>query len=523
MLEKQLHRKKKRAFIKLKGLWLLLTSLILAIILFTAWQFLHYKHLQHIKLVSRDTRISLDEFFYDLYKEIAPLTAYQENEETICSDKLIKEMQKIAFNHPKISGLYYRDPQNQLVCSTVKKFTQPPLSLKTTDSILLGPFKQNGMDQSYYILQKKLGSIYIGIYLLDKTIKEQLLKRDKHISIMFLQHFNKNQSQLINPFNKQIKTASDNEKSLGISNKLHSIDNIELIIQPKTSLTNKEFWLIEFILLIIILLFSIFIYLKLNKIINQRFSLQGLLQYALRNEQFYPVYQPIYSTKTKKYVGAEVLVRWRTDTDELIPPDAFIYEAELTRLIIPISILLIKKSLQESHRFLSAHPDFHMAFNLVSFHFTDNDFIEQFIELVEEYQVNPNQIILELTERHLIDLHQPQVNHKIKQLINKGYSLAIDDFGTGHASINYLRYIPFNYLKIDKIYIQSIGSGAVTETLVKTIIDMGEQLQLTIIAEGVETEEQLTYLKKKKINLIQGWYFCKTMSFKNMIEFLNRS
>lgn len=106
------------------------------------------------------------------------------------------------------------------------------------------------------------------------------------------------------------------------------------------------------------------------------------------------------------------------------------------------------------------------------------------------------------------------------ELRNTGYSLAVDDFGTGHASISYLQHFPFNYLKIDKLFIQAIGTKAITESLNATIIHMAKDLKLHIIAEGVETAEQVEYLKKNEVYILQGWYFSKALSIEQLVDLL---
>lgn len=108
----------------------------------------------------------------------------------------------------------------------------------------------------------------------------------------------------------------------------------------------------------------------------------------------------------------------------------------------------------------------------------------------------------------------------MNELRARGHSLAIDDFGTGHASIKYLQHFPFNYLKIDKLFVHSIGTGAVTETLSQAIIQMANVLKLTIIAEGVETIEQFNFLRHYQINLMQGWYFAKAMPHEQLFQLI---
>ena len=198
-------------------------------------------------------------------------------------------------------------------------------------------------------------------------------------------------------------------------------------------------------------------------------------------------------------------------------PDLFIEEAEDSGLIVPITLQLVEKTFHQCQDLLQGHPYFHLAFNLSAIHFLDKTFFDKFYELCHVYQINPEQIILELTERRLFDQNDKQSLLIMEEARQKGFSLAIDDFGTGHASINYLQHLPFNYLKIDKQFIQAIGTGAITETLNQAIINMAGTLNLAIIAEGVETVEQYEYLRQQKVDYIQGWYCAKAMSVEHLI------
>ncbi len=161
---------------------------------------------------------------------------------------------------------------------------------------------------------------------------------------------------------------------------------------------------------------------------------------------------------------------------------------------------------------LKKYPYFHLGFNLSALHFTDSSFFSGFNKLKEQYSISPNQIIFEITERDLLDKNDLIFIGKMQELRTEGYSLAVDDYGTGHASISYLHNFPFNYLKIDKLFIQAIGTKAITESLNDAIIQMAKDLNLIIIAEGVETEEQVKYLCENGVRYLQGWYFHKALS-----------
>lgn len=204
-------------------------------------------------------------------------------------------------------------------------------------------------------------------------------------------------------------------------------------------------------------------------------------------------------------------------------PDTFINEAETSGLIVPITLQIIEIAFQEFDMILRTRDYFHLGFNLSAAHFISAYFFNDFYALVEKYTINPKQLLLEVTERDLIDKNDLLFNERMQELRDKGYSLAIDDYGTGHASISYLQHFPFNYLKIDKLFVQAIGTKAITESLNEAIIHMAKTLDLIIIAEGVETEEQVKYLSKNGVRLLQGWYFSKALPIEELEALLQEN
>ncbi len=216
----------------------------------------------------------------------------------------------------------------------------------------------------------------------------------------------------------------------------------------------------------------------------------------------------------------EVLLRWETKHGEIIMPDSFIMEAEESGLIIPITLQLIEITFKEIQDILKANPLFYLSINLCAAHFIDPDFFDKFYQVQREYSIASTQILLEVTERNLFDAQNEIYLQRMQELCNKGFSLAIDDYGTGHASLSYLQHFPFSYLKIDKLYVQAIGTKAITELLNDAIFDLAKKLNLIIIAEGVETKEQAEYLLKNGVQLLQGWYFSKALSIEQLKSLL---
>jgi sensor c-di-GMP phosphodiesterase-like protein len=150
-------------------------------------------------------------------------------------------------------------------------------------------------------------------------------------------------------------------------------------------------------------------------------------------------------------------------------------------------------------------------------------FFEQLDTLRAYYAIQSKHLVFEVTERELLNVNDALLTSKMKTLRDAGFSMAVDDFGTGHASISYLRHFPFNYLKIDKLFIHAIGTHAITESLNDAIIKMAQGLDLTIIAEGVETQEQIDYLVSNKVRYLQGWYFSKGVSIDAIKDLLKET
>jgi len=253
---------------------------------------------------------------------------------------------------------------------------------------------------------------------------------------------------------------------------------------------------------------------------TRHYSLNGILKYALKNKEFYPEYQPLFDKSFGRFTGAEVLLRWKDHQGKIVMPDFFVVDAETSGLIVPITLQIIEIAFKETKDILTQDREFHLGFNLSALHFIHPDFFPAFNALVTRYSIFPQQIILEITERDILDKNEKIFNTKMVELRKAGFSLAVDDYGTGHASISYLQNFPFNYLKIDKLFVQAIGTKAITESLNDAIIAMAKGLNLIIIAEGVETKQQVDYLLENGVRFLQGWYFSKSLPIEQLISLL---
>ncbi|MGG3891073.1 sensor domain-containing protein [Metabacillus fastidiosus] len=244
---------------------------------------------------------------------------------------------------------------------------------------------------------------------------------------------------------------------------------------------------------------------------NQKNKRKMLLESALRNALNYNelsiYYQPKINIHTKELTGVEALLRWNSTEYGTVSPTEFIPIAEESGLIIPIGEWVLKTACRQNKLWQdSGYVPINMSINLSARQFQQNNLIPIIKETLEETQLDSKYLNLEITETMaMININQSVT--KLKQLKELGVSLSLDDFGTGYSSLNYLKKFPLDVLKIDKSFIHDIISDEQSTAIVKAIISVSKSLNLTVIAEGVETIEQLEILKSEKCDLAQGYYY----------------
>jgi len=244
------------------------------------------------------------------------------------------------------------------------------------------------------------------------------------------------------------------------------------------------------------------------------------LKDALDNHEFEVFYQPVIDLQNDRCVGAEALLRWRHPERGLVPPDLFIALAEETGAIIPITRWIMDRVGEDMGRLLRDHTDFHIAINLAPAHFANLDVVADAKEVAEGCGIDPARLLFEVTERGLVD--DAGCRQVIDALGDLGSEVAIDDFGTGYSSLAYVEKFHLDYLKIDKAFVSTIGTEAASAGLAAIIIEMAGQLGLRIIAEGVETGAQMTYLRDHGVSNAQGWYFSKPLPAAEFLDFARR-
>lgn len=516
-MNEQVQRRLGRAKKLLNWLWLFLTAAAILLILWFGWQHARQIARHHLQHAATTVRAEIDALIDHVQEDLYTLPIHGKTS-LHCQNQVLPLLEQIRFNHPHISGITLIDPDQHFYCATVNA-VKPAELKQVSGKKLAGPFQADQAESPYYILQMPIGQFQVEIFLLANTLADQLSLNPSVASEVWIYDTQQGLPLLTSrPLaGKGWQTVDSVNKPTAIppesaTSHLAHFHHIVAVILPNPDYFQHLLITDEFLLLIGLILLSFLAHLLIRSLIMRHYSPARAIAAAIKNQQFSLVYQPLYDYQKQAFTGAELLMRWETDEEE-IRPDLFIAEAERSGLIVPMTLQSVQEMLKECKKIFRQQPDFHIGVNIGHQHLISTDFVDQLIDLCRRYNVPPRQILLEMTERELIDLSNQDILGRIAQLHQAGFPMAIDDFGTGHASINYLQHIPLSYLKIDKQYVQSIGTDAINASLIDSIIHIGHNLGLRLIAEGVENQTQLDYLVNKDVTLIQGWYFAKAQPF----------
>lgn len=250
---------------------------------------------------------------------------------------------------------------------------------------------------------------------------------------------------------------------------------------------------------------------SMNKDFTERMTLEKHLHTAMDNNEFELFYQPQLDLNTNKVTGFEALLRWRNPELGMVSPIKFIKVAEDTHLIIELGEwVLIQACDFLSHLHKKGLTDMKISVNISTIQIFQADFNAKVLKIIDYFKLNPCSVELEITETVLIESFEV-VYDKLIQLRKKGIGIALDDFGKGYSSLSYLKQLPITTLKIDKTFIDNVSLSKENKTITRHIIKMGRSMGMSVIAEGVEHNEQLAYLKKYECDKIQGYLFSKPL------------
>jgi len=250
---------------------------------------------------------------------------------------------------------------------------------------------------------------------------------------------------------------------------------------------------------------------RFNQVLSLQMAMETELRKAIERDELILHYQPQVDASTRKLVGVEALIRWQKQPGVMVSPAEFIPLTEETGLIVPIGEWVIRTACRQAKRWMDAGaPEFHMSVNVSPRQFSEANFAEVVSSILEETGLPPERLALEITEGIAIQDVRETVE-KLLALKRIGVLVSMDDFGTGYCSLAYLTLYQADALKIAQTFISGVSADSDRASIVKAILAMASSLKLTVIAEGVETEEQYLFLKNNGCDWIQGYYFHKPL------------
>ncbi len=244
----------------------------------------------------------------------------------------------------------------------------------------------------------------------------------------------------------------------------------------------------------------------------QNLSLETGIRRALDNDEFHLMYQPQINIKTGEIVGVEALLRWYHPEHGSITPAEFIPFSEETGMIVEIGHWVLRNACAELKRWRDAGlPEIRMSINMSARQLAEKTIVKHVSSLLKDYGIPGHCLEIEITENTIMN-DMESVVHKLKELSKKGVYIAIDDFGTGYSSLSYLHKLPIQTLKIDRAFIKEVNMKHSGNSIINTIVAMAKGLNLNVIAEGVETQQQLEYLQEIECSEAQGFLFGKPLA-----------
>jgi sensor c-di-GMP phosphodiesterase-like protein len=292
------------------------------------------------------------------------------------------------------------------------------------------------------------------------------------------------------------------------------------IALPRASVMQSHYdlqWLRNFVAVSIILVVGGFAALRPRGAPNNPVA---ALERALAAGEFVPFYQPIVDIRSGQLRGAEVLVRWRKPDGSLVLPGAFIPLAESSGLIAEMTRDLMRRVCAEAGPAIGRRPSLKISFNFAAQLFRNESIVKDVRKIFTGSPIDMSQVVIELTERDPID-NLTETRRVIAALQGIGVRIAIDDVGTGHSGLSYMLKLGVDIIKIDKMFVDAIGTDRNSTTIVETLIDLAHTMRMDVVAEGVENFEQVVHLRELGVRSAQGYVFAPPLpsgAFLQLIE-----
>jgi EAL domain-containing protein (putative c-di-GMP-specific phosphodiesterase class I) len=259
---------------------------------------------------------------------------------------------------------------------------------------------------------------------------------------------------------------------------------------------------------------------SMNERYVRRLALEQQLHHAIEREQLELWYQPVYDRARRRIVSVEALLRWRDPVRGLIQPTEFIGLAEETGMIIPIGEWVIRTACRQLRQWHEQGLEtLRMAVNISAVQLQQRGLVDIVRGALEEHRIAPHRLELEVTESAAMQNFELTMN-VLRELRSLGVGIAVDDFGTGQSSLTYLKHFPIDTVKIDKEFLRDVTTDETAAAIVSYVINLAHTLQLNVVAEGVETEDQYTFLRHYGCDQMQGYLFSKPIPAEAVLPFL---
>jgi sensor c-di-GMP phosphodiesterase-like protein len=447
---------------------------------------------------------------------------------TPCSDDEVALMQQLAVTSNYIQAIG-RVSDNQLTCS----------SLRSSAPIDIGPanlITENGAEERFnvWIFKAQTHPLLVisenGLaFIVDSTLMEDLPNTGPGITVGFFVP-SQRQPDLITTANGRIPTSWLRTIHKGTSTTFLDDGYVVSVVRARQAdiaavaaypsiYIGQQLQPFALIYIPLGLVCACVFAWAVTRISRIRLSLPSALRRAARHKEFYVEYQPIINLETLRFVGAEALVRWRR-SGKVVRPDEFIPAAEESGVITLITDCVAKMVAADLPQMLAVDPDFHVAINLSGPDFLTTDTVSMLKNVLVTSRARPCNLHVEATERCFL-----QADHSrwmIALIRSMGMPVAIDDFGTGYSSLSCLQTLGLDALKIDKAFVETIGTDGATSQVVPLIIEMAHSLELMMTAEGIESPAQVEFLRKRGVCFAQGWLFGKPMNLASLSASLSK-
>ncbi|HDS4387243.1 TPA: cyclic diguanylate phosphodiesterase [Enterobacter roggenkampii] len=273
------------------------------------------------------------------------------------------------------------------------------------------------------------------------------------------------------------------------------------------------------VVLFLLLVSSLSAYL-LQRYLSKDISPEESLRTAIYRNEIIPYYQPVVSGKEGTLRGVEVLARWKHPQSGFISPSSFIPLAEKTGLIIPLTQSLMRQVATQMNAISTLLPEgFHVGINFSASHIVASTFFEECLNYKRSFVQQDLNLVVEVTEREPLHVDEHLVK-TLNALHEIGFAIALDDFGTGYSGLSYLQDLHIDYIKIDQSFVARVNANEDSTLILDSVLELAKKLSIRIVAEGVETQEQLDYLMRNNITFLQGYFFYKPVPFKELIKIL---